>query len=307
MRGLWSALALVCSVAAGPAAAQGTPAGPTGAAGEARFAVAARPDTVTVGDRFVSTVRVVAPPGARVEFTALAVSDSVQPIDTLRAGVAGQGSVAAAYSLVAWVAGVPLEARAPVRVTLPDGTTRRYLVPLALPTVRSVLPPDTAGLRPRAARGVVALPRREIPWLPLVAGGLAAGALAALWWHRRRPRPPPRRNPREEALAALDRLAPLAGDQGALHAAVSRVLRRYLAAVDPGWGEPWTTTELRARLRADGVDEVWLAALAGLLERADRAKFARAQPSPAETEELVVQARRWVESYPPAPAPREAA
>lgn len=296
MRGA-AAVALVLA-AAGPAAARQ-------AAPPLRVSSAVAPETVTVGDRFRSVLQVVVPEGASVEFSPAAVGDTLQPADSLRVipGRAGEPPIAA-YSLVAWVAGTPLEARVPVRVALADGSAATYLVPLRLPVVRSVLPADTAGLEPRPAHGVLPLPDEPRPWWPwaALAALLLALAAAGSWFHRRRAsaRPGAELPPRERALAALERIAAGGAAPGAaLYPPVTRVLRGYLAEAGARWGADLTTRELLERLREDGVAEEHREPLAALLRHADRVKFARHSPAAGEVERFLVGAREWIRAYPP--------
>src|SRR5690606_13042052 len=216
---------------------------PVGAAAQdaapLRVSAAVAPETVTVGDRFRSVVQLVVPAGASVEFPRLEVGATVHLVASVRGIPARAGEPPiASYSLVAWVAEAPLTAQAPVRVTLPDGTAATYLVPLRLPVVRSVLPADTAGVRPRPARGLLpvdASGRRWWPWI-LLLGALAA--LAVVLRMRRRPAPAVPATARERALAELARLEREWGSgrcgPASLYPAVTRVLRGYLAERSAG-------------------------------------------------------------------------
>lgn len=272
-------------------------------------ATAVAPDTVMIGQPFVSVVRVMAPGGTRVVFHGVEMGDSVQPVDTVRAiGAAADSGATAAHRLVAWVA-APLSTRAAVHVIFRDSSVRTYQVPLALPVVRSVLPAGELP-PPRPSRGVVPLPRGPAVWPWLLAALLAALAgIAVLLIRRRTPGAVSRTHPREAALAAL---AELHGhrDTYLIHDRATRILRRYLAALNAAWGEEWTTTELLARFADESPDPRAAAFLAGALARADRVKFAGMRPDAEATREFVARVRSWIEGYPPQRAgarPREAA
>ena len=265
------------------------------------------PETVTVGDRFRSYVRVRPPPGARVELGTVAPDDSLQLADSVQR--IGTGS-AAAYPLVAWIAGEPLRRSVSVTVTLQSGERRAYQVPLRLPVVRSVLPADAEELRPQPAKGLLlttARARRRW-WLLLLPAAIGAGLLTRWLLGRKAPAAPG--NPRAEALAALDRLGDEASEPAAerFYTAVTRVLREYLARVDGRLGEDLTTAELLERLREPGALDVDHAGLAALLHHADPVKFGSVSPAASEVRRFRSDARAWISENPSASsAQREAA
>lgn len=298
-----SLAAMVAWIALGPdaAVAQQAP---------LEIATAVAPDTVTVGTPFTSMVRVMAPPGSRVEFRGVPLADSVQQVDTVRVVAAAADSGAtAAYRLVAWAAG-PVRAAAEVRVTLADSSDALYAVSLATPVVRSVLPPGETP-PPRPGRGVAPLPAGMPVWLWVAAALLLAAAAVLLFRRWARPTADlPVRDPRARALAEIDRLA-LDGDSRPTYEIAARILRRYLAAMGPGWGEEWTSSELVSRVRAaPEMDGAASDALARVLARADRVKFAGYDPPAPVAAEFVSDVRAWIERHPARPgvaAPREAA
>lgn len=270
---------------------------------------AVAPDTVTVGEPFTSMVRVMAPPGSRVEFRGVTLADSVQQVDTVRViGAAADSGATAAYRLVAWVA-APVRAVAEVRVILADSSVDRYEVSLAMPVLRSVLPPGETP-EPRPGRGVVPLPAAGPVWPWVAAGALLAAAALLLARRRGRATEAPGDDPRAWAIAALARLD-LQEDPRTVYDGAARVLRRYLAAVRPDWGEEWTSSELVPRVSAaPEMEGAASDALARLLARADRVKFAGYSPPAGMAAEFVADARAWIEAYPPvseAAEPREAA
>jgi hypothetical protein len=189
---------------------------------------------------------------------------------------------------------------------LTDGTRARTAI-VRFPTVRirSVLPPDTAGIEPQPPHDVLG-PNRV--WWPLVLAGVSALlALAALlWWWRRRARradpapAAPTVSPRDAALAALE----AARHSGALEAGayrhfysdVSDVLRMYVAALDPVLGPDLTTTELTARLHTTGRAGS-ARDLGAVLRAADHVKFARHQPDVPAALSHWEQARAFVTTF----------
>lgn len=263
-----------------------------------------RPDTVTVGDRFRVAIRVVTPAGATVRFPAQPqLSPALQPLDSVRVATTAPGEHRATYTLVAWQTGElpPPELR--VRVALSNGDSATYPIRLPLPAVASVLPADTAGLEPRPARGVLAMPRRRNPWPIVVVGVLLFGVgIAAAWlWRRRSRNAPPVHSPadpRRDALAALDRARELrlveAGEWKVFYSLVSETLRAYATARAPGWGVEHTTAELLGNMRGDGVAADAVESLGRVLREADRVKFARMTPTAADAEAAWRAARAWV-------------
>lgn len=278
------------------------------------------PDTATVGDVVRVAVRVVVPPDARVVFPdSLPVRGDVENaarpqalVDTLEDGTLARAMV---YGVTAWRPGeTPLPA-VEVEVSTPGGGVRRETVTFPPLQVRSVLPPDTAGVEPKPPRGVLGPSRLWWPWVVLLMVVAVAAVAAYLWYRRRTPPPPveplvPAIAPRDRALQALDRARTLglldAGRFKAFYSLVSEALRHYVAALDPRRGEDLTTTELVAVLRGD-VPQEDLRVLASLLAAADLVKFARHQPTAAEAEETWARARDWVQGYPPPVAPEVAA
>ena len=266
-----------------------------------RVSTGVTPAAVTVGDRFRSYLRVRLPAGSRISLEAFAPNDSLQIVDTVfvrRAGAPAESTVVAVYPLVAWIAGDTLRQSVTLTVTREDGGSRAYRVPLRLPEVRSVLPADSADLRPRPAKGLLLAPAAPSPWwwvLLLVPAALVGALLA---WRLRRGTPAaPRLDPRAEALARLARLGePAPGAAEPLYTAATRVLRQYLARVDGRWGEELTTEEILARVADSGaVDQ---AALAALLRRADPVKFGAADATTVETRAFAAEVRAWIVGNP---------
>ena len=266
------------------------------------------PDTVTVGDRFRAAVFVRAPAGARLELAVAPAADaSYQPIGAARAyppDSAGVQRVVA--TMVLWTTEPGASARAEARVTLPGGARRIIPLQLPHPVVRATLPADST--QPRGPRDIIPTPRRDGPWMWIAAALLAALALLAFWLWRRRRRPAraASTDPRERALAELDRLraSGLAEtDVEAFSAATGAVLREFAAAAEPALSPDLTTAELLDRLAETGARVEDVAVVQAALSRADLAKFARRPPTQARALEDWTAARRWVEGYRATPVP----
>jgi hypothetical protein len=307
MCGASGALALLLALAA---PAQREPAVDT-LAPAVRALVASAPDTVTVGDRFRSLVRLEVPPGTRVLFPPLEPDDSLQLVGPVRVDTLAADTLVAVYPLAAWIAGEPLRAIIDVELELAGGTRYRHAVPLRLPVVRPVLP-ASGDVQPRPPRGLLLRePAGVTRWWTWGALALLALLLAALALYlSRRPRRVEPREPRVEALRALDAIARshaarLSADL--FYSDVTRVLRRYLAALDLRWSEDLTSSELIGRMRstASGVDPV---ALEELLRAAEPVKYGAASPAPGTPQRFWAEVRGWIERNPPVdPARREAA
>jgi hypothetical protein len=244
------------------------------------------PETVTVGDRFRSVLRVDGDYEA-IEFFPVPVGDTIQPVDTMQ--VSGGESPTAVYSLVSWRTGTDLDVRLPIRILREDGEFVTYLVPLRLPVVLSVLPEDTSARVPRPHRGVLeesAVVRARLSWWWLLLAIPLLALLAAWWLQRSRAVAAELESPREQALRKLADLEAThlvrPEEYARLYPAATRVLRDYLAAVEPGWGADLTSTELLAVLARDETAPAERAELARVLTHADAVKFARHAPTPAE-------------------------
>jgi hypothetical protein len=288
MGAAWVTLMLIAVAVAVPARSQ-QPSVPSAAA-PLRVSSAVVPETVTVGDRFRSVLRVEGTHSG-VVFSQLPVGDSLQPFDSLQ--VLNGDQPTAIYSLVAWITGPGLEARVPVRLQAADGDTVTYIVPLRLPVVLSVLPEDTSALVPRPHRAVFPLSAegrtRWWPWLVLLLL-LSMAATAAYWLARGRPgiaslsgtetgRERARRELHEIRTSGLLR----AGEHARLYPAATGVLRRYLATVDETWGVDLTSSELISALRSSEGYQREASELQRVLEHADTVKFGRVTPAPEES------------------------
>lgn len=262
------------------------------------------PETVTVGDRFRSVVRIHLPPGTTARFPPLRVDDPVSAVDTPGLTRQGPDVVSATYPLVAWVAGEPIEASVLVRLARGSDPPVEHRIPLRLPVVASVLPADSATLEPRPPRPLLALPRARRPArLGWVVAGLLLALATAVAWHRgkrRRGVPGPAGDPRQEALARLDALL-RRGEQKDLPGEVyyveaSRVLRSFLYETEPRWSEDLSSAELLALLERE-VPAARDAGLEALLAEADTAKFAGRGLFDVEAREFAVRVREWIASF----------
>ena len=237
------------------------------------------PDTVTVGERFRSAIRVSAPPGTRVQFPArMGHPDTLTALGTGPVvTTTASGAHTAVYSLVAWTPGTLNPGPVAIRIALPGRSVQDIAVSPRLPFVRPVLPADTAGVRPRPLKDVWGPGRYSIwPWLLL---GAVLFALVGAWmWRRalaRRGDADHPVDPLPAALAALNRLHP--EPTPAFYAAVAAILREYLAAHSVG--RDLTTSEALRELRPPRWPADRVSRLAALLAAADRIKFARESPT----------------------------
>ncbi len=266
-----------------------------------RPATGAMPDTVTVGDRFRSAIRLDLPRGARVAFPALPTTDTLQQVDSVTVRTDSAGAVTAVYPLVAWVAGITPGAVVRAEVLLPDGQRAAYRIALRLPFVRSVLPADTAGLRPKPPKGLVPIPLVREWWRLLLLAVALLAALGVIFWLYRRLRRGRTTllDPRAEALARLDEIGARAdavgGDAREFYTAVVRVLRVYLASLDSRWGEHLTSRELLAALARSGVAPDRRERLERMLEEADPARFGPARTGAERARPFLAEARAVVE------------
>ncbi|HET6765048.1 MAG TPA: hypothetical protein VFH27_15290 [Longimicrobiaceae bacterium] len=272
------------------------------------------PDTVTVGQPYRAVARITVPPGSRVEVT-LAPLDSevVEAAGQVKVDSAAvQGRIGAEMAFVQWRTGPGVRAQALLRVTSPRGETREVAFPFAAPFVRSVLPKDTAGIRPKGPKDVLDAPAGFERGTKLLGLGaifflLLIGLAYLLVRLLRRRRREAVTNPRERAVAALDELAASGvverGDWRALYVGISDAMRELAASLSPGWGRDLTTGELAARLAEDDVPAMDVGDAAKVLGHADVVKFARGTPSPDDARADLATARAWVARIQPLPVP----
>lgn len=305
-RALLALAALAALVAAPGASAQ------QGAGIPVQMGIAIRPETLTVGDPFVVTVRVRTPRGAEVAFPekpdSLAKAELLDPARFT--ANADSTERVATYRMAAWDVGeVPLVLGA---ITVRLGTEERAVSLGNLKvTVTSVLPADSAQRVPKPPRPPFDV-AQSMWWLWAL---LALAALLLAWllwrWLRRRREAPAgvvvdpfvfaeQEFARVEALGLVD-----AGERGRYVALVVEILRDYLARRVPGAPASLTSTELLHALRRDG--RVPSARLAPVLAEADLVKFARRPVSPERAREIGTEARGIVRDVQKAWAAAEAA
>jgi Domain of unknown function (DUF4381) len=294
------ALALLLALQQPRGATSSVPAPPRPQTG-VQMGVRARPDTVTVGDPFVVTLRVRAPRGAEIGFPVGPDSGTaIEAVDP-RAVRASADTTAidqtATYRLVAWDTGAQTVRFGEFVVSL-RGTDRRIAVDPLPVYVRSVLPRDTAKQIPKPARDIVTAPRVWWWWLIAALVALALLGLFLWWWRRRRKRPAAVEpaDPLAEAqreFARIDSLRLLeAGERGRYVALNIEVLRDYLAARVDVALRSLTSTELLNALRSRR--EVPAERLAPVLAEADLIKFARRPVTSERAREIAREARAIV-------------
>lgn len=296
-------LGLVCVVTASPGTAQRGPSGGTPPGVD--LAVRVLPDTVTVGDSIRAVVRIRVPVGSTAEWDDFAPYDTtvvqlLAPPEILAASPGdGRADPVAVIHAVAWRTGALPALTGRIRIVPADGEATTVPVTLAMPHVRSVLPADTAGVRPRGPKDVLGA---SYDWrrLALAALGVLLVLLllfAVVRWVARRVRRGPRRDPRREALRELDALRSADGlDAAEFYARLSATLRRFVAATRREWGTELTTTELLARMATDRMPAEGTGPLAEALTAADLAKFARIRPTAEDAARHLAAVRAWVAS-----------
>jgi hypothetical protein len=267
------------------------------------------PAAITVGDVFHVAIRVELPPGASVHAPdALPLPPDLEPAARRELRIDTAGGVRRAtlvYPLAAWRPGsYELE---PVTIAVvSDGAESTHTVQIPAFDVRSVLPADTAGLDPRAAKDVFGANRLWWPILLALLAALVIGALLYRWWRRRQPAPEPAVItpailPRAAALARLDELRSAGllerGEVRLFYERLTETLRHYAATLDGAWGVDLTTTELAARGRPGRAPDI--RELVRILDTADLVKFARAQAAQQTALRDLAVARAWVEAAEP--------
>ncbi len=270
------------------------------------------PDTVTVGQVFHAAIRVQLPAGSRAGFPdSLEVAGDVENAGRRELIVDTVGTtrrVTAIYPLTAWRPGAQDIPELHVRLVGAGRDT--VLTAAAGPIiVASVLPPDTAGVKPKPPKGIVGGYGLAWGWLLGVLLALLLAAALAYWLIRRARRRRPEEGPtpltaRQRALEALDRLGQerVFGREGpiAFYSGATEAVRHYLHELHPPLGPDLTTHELSPGLR-NTLPAPAAAELLSMLESADLVKFARRRPTEAEAEAERQALRDWIEGYPAPP------
>ncbi|HSU97060.1 MAG TPA: hypothetical protein VLI40_07515, partial [Gemmatimonadaceae bacterium] len=160
-------------------------------AGSVQVGTAVRPETTTVGQHFVATVRVRVPDGTRVIFPTRPDSgahvDSAGATTRTESTAGGFTESTVNYVLAAWDTGGQSLGLDSIVVIGPSGQRTVALRNFAV-HVRSVLPADTSLRKPKPYRPVVAVtPFNWIPWAIAAAAIALLGLLIWLWrrWRRR--------------------------------------------------------------------------------------------------------------------------
>lgn len=271
-----------------------------------RMGVTVQPDSVTVGQPFLVSIRVQAPAGSLVEFPDTPDSSfAVQALDPARVADSADSTLidrTALYRIAAWDTGPQTVTFPAVRVNTGDAVRDLAVDDVAI-LVLSVLPTDSAEHIPRPARDLFDFPGPWwLPWLlALLVAGLIGLLLWWLWRRRRRGTPGSQVDPYEEAETAFDRVEAMRllelGERSRHVALMTEVLRDYLAARDPATPVSLTTRELMSALH--GSDLVPVDRLEVLLRESDLVKFANHAPEPERAREMGESARavvRYVEA-----------
>jgi hypothetical protein len=265
-----------------------------------QLGIAVRPETVTVGTRFIVAARVRAPEGATIAWpTAPDTSESLEIVSSRMLDSASDSlrtEETARWRLAAWDTGTMTIVLEDAVVTTLDAETR---VPLrARVYVRSVLPADTALHDPKPPRDIRAA---NPPWWRWVVVALLALAVIGLlvWWYlrRRRRKPPPvpvdAMQYAEREFTRVERMGLLeAGERGRFVALMVEVMRDYLALRLPGAAPSLTSTELVRYLRSRS--DLPVQRLGAILSEADLVKFARRAVTAERAREIGQEARAIV-------------
>ena len=264
-----------------------------------------RPDTVTVGQRFILLLKVRGPVGATIVFPASV--DSAGENSATKPQIIGSpliDSVAdatgttrtAAYRFAAWDIGVQRLGLGNIAVSANGKTVYVSLANQSV-FVKSVLPADTTLRQPKPLRPpIILVPFNWIPWLLILAAIILALLAWYLWrlYRRRRDRPLP---PYEAAEKEFERIEAMklieSGEPERYVAMMTDVLRTYLAARVEGVQRSHTTTEL---LAASAPITTHASGLPQLLGRTDMIKFARERVSGEDARAMGAHARSMVKS-----------
>ena len=255
---------------------------PTPALGDSGGRVTFRvlPETVTVGQPFVVSLRAV-PVRGRLA-VAPPVPDTggiVEPLDPAVISRRGD-TLLVRYRLIAWQPGVLTIPLAPVQMKR-DSSEMPVPVDIRV-VVASVLPADSARRVPKDARELFAA---AAPWwqgwwrwmLALLAARVAVYLLHR-WRTRARTVAPRMLTPlatAEAAFARLDARQLLAAGEGGRHVALAaEVLRQYLADIEPTLSLSLTNAELLAAARP--ITAIASRQLAQVLDQTDAVRFSGA-------------------------------
>lgn len=265
-----------------------------------QLGIAVRPETVTVGTRFVVAARIRAAEGSTIAWPPAPDTSETLEIVSSRMLDSASDSLrteeTARWRLAAWDTGTITIVFEDAVVTAPEGEHR---VPLrARVYVRSVLPADTSLHDPKPTRDIMAA---DPPWWRWVAFALLALAIIGLlvWWYlrRRRRKPPPApvdaMQYAEREFTRVERMGLLeAGERGRFVALMVEVLRDYLALRVAGATPSLTSTELIGFMRSHR--ELPVQRLGAILSESDLVKFARRTVTAERAREIGQEARAIV-------------
>lgn len=266
---------------------------------QVQIGTAVRPETTTVGQHFVATIRVRVPNGTQVVFPSgpdsAAHVDSAGPSTRTQSTAGGFTESTVNYVLAAWDTGGQSLGLDSVVVISPSGQRTAALKGFNV-HVRSVLPADTSLRKPKPYRPVVAIqPFNWIPWAIAAAAIALAGLLIVFWrrWRRRVARglSPLQLAERDFARIESQRLIE-SGESERYAVEMVRVLRTYLAATIPAASQAATTHEL-----ADSLQRLPIVPgqrLLGVLDVTDLIKFARERSTAERAREIGAEARKIV-------------
>jgi hypothetical protein len=279
------------------------------------------PPAATIGDRVTLTVRVrhtsdVVVTVERPAIEGTEVLGDAQPVTE----VGADGSVITTYAFryQVFTLGEIAPGMLRVRWLLEDGTTGLTTRDGAVMTIIPVRAPGDLELRPlKPQAGVAGAPPA---WIRPAAVGLALALVAilvvaglAIW--RRRPRDTYEVGPvavaegtARERLDALRRVR-LDGEEAFQHyyGEIALVVRGYLGQRFAFNATALTTSELERRMTGHGVDRWQARLVGGLLDRCDRAVYARQYPEPASADHDLTVAYEIIELSRPRPVAVEPA
>lgn len=276
-------------------------------------------DKLTVGDPFTYTVNMLLPAGAQADlpaekakFKGLEVRN-YQPMQIPQAD--GSQQIVLRYTLVCFDVGIAgiKDFRVPVR--MPKGETEKWLAPPVEVKIESVLPKQ-GQTQPKGFIGPIMLASSWTQWL--WAGLIALLVIAAvvvgiLLWRRRRQSGPAGElerilAPDAAALQALGRLRRddlvAAGQFLPFYQRLDEILRAWLQARFDIPALERTTLGTWYFLRVRHEADAWRNDYLGLLQAADRVKYANLPPAHAEAYAHVEQAEGVIAAArPPEPEP----
>jgi len=309
-------LAAILGLLALTPAALGAQPAPEGVVANVSF----REPTVTIGDAVVLVVRVEHPDSVIVTVPLTALPDAeVRNTGETRSSRLPDGTqvTETTFRYQVFALGPIVSAPITIRWIDEDGTGGEFEVPGAQVTVVSVRAPGDEALRPlKPPLGIEGAPPA---WL--LPGAIALGVLVLIGLgvlvvrlirgrtpeEERRPLDVPERSARERLAAVQDAALPDEAEFQRFYGTIAAVVREYLGERFGFNAMALTSSELEARMTSHGVDRWQARLVSGLLDRCDRAVYARQYPDPASADHDLTVAFEIVElSRPPSTASSEA-